>query len=195
MTDNKNTKTAETPENKQSAQVTVNTEKTAAKTQAANNQQTDEQSIKKMANNAVGQAKEKAAGLLDEQKSKATTGLNNVADSIRKVGENLRDSDEQNSIAQTAARYGDSLAQQIENLSGYLEDAKLKDLTRDIEGFARRQPALFVGGAFLVGVLAARFLKTSAPDQNSSRRFNANRRENNSADGGSVNSATASQSV
>ncbi|MGI8555382.1 MAG: hypothetical protein ACR2LT_03365 [Pyrinomonadaceae bacterium] len=195
MTDNKNTKTAETPENKQSAQVTVNTEKTAAKTQAANNQQTDEQSIKKMANNAVGQAKEKAAGLLDEQKSKATTGLNNVADSIRKVGENLRDSDEQNSIAQTAARYGDSLAQQIENLSGYLEDAKLKDLTRDIEGFARRQPALFVGGAFLVGVLAARFLKTSAPDQNSSRPFNANRRENNSADGGSVNSATASQSV
>lgn len=195
MADNKNIQTAASPENKKPTQKTVNTEKTAAKMQDTNNRQTDGQSIKETANNAVGQAKEKAVGLLDEQKNKATTGLNNVADSIRKVGENLRDSDEQNVIAETTARYGDSLAKQIESLSGYLEDAKLIDLKRDIEGFARRQPALFVSGAFLVGILAARFLKTSAPSSNSTRRFSGNKKEAGSADGSSANSAAASQTV
>lgn len=194
MTDNQNTQAA-AAENKKSAPETVKTEKPAAETKDTNNQSFDGQSIKETASNAVGQAKDKAVGLLDEQKNKATTGLNNVADSIRKVGENLRDSGEQNAVAQTAARYGDNLAKQIESFSGYLENARLKDLKRDIEGFARRQPALFVGGTFLVGVLAARFLKTSAPNYNSTRRFNDNRRENNAADGNSVNSAAASKNV
>ncbi len=184
MTDNKNTQTSASPENKQLVSDTVNTDKTAAKTPDTNNQTIDGKSIKEAANNVVGQAKEKAFGLIDEQKNRATTGLNNVADSIRKVGENLRDSDEQNVIAETTARYGESLAEQIESLSGYLEEAKLKDIARDLEGFARRQPALFVGGAFMVGILAARFLKTSAPNRNSTRRSNNNKRENNSTDDG-----------
>ena len=125
--------------------------------------------IKKQANEAVGQVKEKAAGILDDQKSKITGGLTDAADSIRKIGENLRDADKQNTFAQTTARYGETVARKIEGLSGYLENADFKDLKNDVEKFARRQPTLFVGGAFLLGVLAARFLKTSAPKNNSTR--------------------------
>lgn len=130
----------------------------------------DNQSMKKTANKAVGQVKEKAAGVLDEQKSKLTGGLSSVADSIRQVGENLRGADDENAIAQTTARYGETLAEKIESFSGYVENATIKDLAREAEDFARKQPALFIGGAFLVGILAARFLKTSAPDDQSSKR-------------------------
>lgn len=138
---------------------------------AANNQEAVE-SVKNAANSAIGQVKEKATGLLDEQKATLTTGLSGVADSIRQVGENLRDADDQNKITRTTAQYGESLAGKIEDLSGYLEQATLRDLTRDAEKFARQQPALFIGGAFLVGILAARFLKTSAPNAGSNRRSN-----------------------
>jgi len=34
-----------------------------------------------------------------------------------------------------------------------------------VEGYARRNPAVFVGAAFALGFLAARFLKTSSPNQ------------------------------
>jgi hypothetical protein len=141
--------------------------------QQSSNFQKDDLSLKKTGNELLGQVKEKAVGVLDEQKNKVTSGLSSVADSIRQVGENLRDGNGdgsgQNPIAKTTARYGATLADKIEDFSGYLENVTIKDLTRDVEGFARRQPALFIGGAFLVGVLATRFLKTSAPDNQNGR--------------------------
>lgn len=128
------------------------------------------QELKKQAGNAVEMVKEKAAGVLDEQKGKVTSGLSDVADSIRKVGENLGGAKNDNPISQTTARYSDLVARKIEGLSGYLENADIRDLGRDVQKFAKQQPTLFVGGAFLLGVLAARFLKTSSPDENSTRR-------------------------
>lgn len=128
------------------------------------------QELKKQAGSAVEQVKEKAAGVLDEQKGKVTSGLSDVADSIRKVGENLGGAENENAIAQTTARYSDLMARKIEGLSGYLENADIRDLGRDVQKFARQQPTLFVGGAFLLGILAARFLKTSSPDGNSTQR-------------------------
>lgn len=163
METKQNTGTARQADNSQNNE-TINRQQSTV-----NNQKSD-QSIKETANNAVGQVKEKASGLLDEQKATLTTGLSNVANSIRQVGENLRDSDDKNKIALTTAQYGESLADKIEGLSGYIEQATLKDITRDAKSFARRQPALFVGGAFLVGVMAARFLKSSSPNQTSKSR-------------------------
>jgi hypothetical protein len=45
----------------------------------------------------------------------------------------------------------------------YLREKDLQGLTRDTETFARRHPELFLGGAFLAGMLAARFVKSSRP--------------------------------
>lgn len=125
----------------------------------------------------VGQIKEKAVGMVDEQKSNVAAGLTNVADSIRQVGKNLRKTDDQNNIARVTARYGETLAEKIESFSGYIEQVRIKDLTRDVEGFARRQPALFIGGAFLVGLLATRFLKTSAPNSEEGNSDNSKARK------------------
>jgi len=44
----------------------------------------------------------------------------------------------------------------------------------DAERLAHRQPALFVGGAFALGLLAARFLKSSKPRPSTGRQSWAN---------------------
>jgi hypothetical protein len=89
------------------------------------------------------------------------------------MGENLRGGEEETPIANITAKYGDSLAKQVEQVSTYLEQKDLRDVLKDVEGFARRNPAVFIGGAFALGILAARFLKSSG--DSSSRRSSGTR--------------------
>lgn len=128
---------------------------------------TSKSSVGTIANQAVGTVKEKAASVIDEQKSNVASGINSVAGSIRQIGENLG-GDDDNQIAAIAGKYSDNLARQVEKFSSYVDDHDLRELARDVEKFARRNPALFVGGAFVLGILAARFLKSSG--QSSKRR-------------------------
>ena len=118
---------------------------------------------KTTAGQAYGLATDKAATTLDEKKTELASGLTSVADTIRQVGDTLRQTDEQTGITDTAAKYSNSLAQQVEQLSGYFEHKDMRDMVRDVETFARRNPAVFIGGAFVLGILAARFLKSSSP--------------------------------
>jgi hypothetical protein len=126
---------------------------------------------KSTAGQAYGVATEKATTVIEEKKGDLASGLTSVADTIRQVGSTLRDADEQTGITDTAAQYGDSLAQQIEKISQYFERNDVRVMVRDVETFARRNPAVFIGGAFALGLLAARFLKSSNPNPNSSRRL------------------------
>jgi hypothetical protein len=92
------------------------------------------------------------------------------------MGENLRGKEQETPIAGLTARYGDSLAQQVEQVSHYLEQKDLRELVRDVEVFARRNPAVFIGGAFALGMLAARFLKSGNPNQSLMRRPRSERK-------------------
>lgn len=118
---------------------------------------------KDTAGQAYEMAAEKAAEKLDEQKAVVTSGLASVADSIKQVGETLRETDEQTGVTEITAKYGDRLAGQIEQISNYFEKNDLRGIVRDVEDFARKNPAVFIGGAFALGILAARFLKSSTP--------------------------------
>lgn len=118
---------------------------------------------KSTAGQAYGVATQKATEVIEEKKVDLAGGLTSVADSIKQVGENLSKTEEQNKITETAAKYTDSLAQQIEQISGYFERKEVREMVRDVESFARRNPAVFIGAAFAVGFLAARFLKSSSP--------------------------------
>ncbi|MDQ3750277.1 MAG: hypothetical protein M3367_14885 [Acidobacteriota bacterium] len=138
------------------------------------------ESTGKVATQALGQAKDKAASVIDEQKTNIATGLTSVADGIRQVGENLR-TDDQNQVAALAGKYGESLAGQVEKFSNYINQKEIKELARDVEQFARRNPALFIGGALALGILAARFLKSSGSSNQNSRRRSANNRLENSS--------------
>lgn len=139
------------------------------------NGQNGNQSVKQTGEAILEQVKDKATNVIGEQKTNLTSGLSSVADSIRKVGENLRDSEEENRVGQMTAQYSDQLAKGIERVTNYVENSDLRDIARDVETFARRQPALFIGGAFVLGLLAARFLKSSAPNGNNLRRSSKRR--------------------
>jgi hypothetical protein len=111
--------------------------------------------------------------------------LTSVADSLKQVGGSLREADDETGITELTAKYGESLANQIEQISNYFERKDVREMMRDVESFARRNPALFIGGAFTLGLLAARFLKSSSQQQSSNagrRSLGANRTTSRSFD-------------
>jgi hypothetical protein len=61
-----------------------------------------------------------------------------------------------------AAHVAHTLAGQIDRASSYLRDRRTGQIFSDIENFARRDPALFIAGAALAGVLLGRFLRASS---------------------------------
>lgn len=116
---------------------------------------------KETAGNAYGVVTDRATEKLDEQRSTVSGGLNVVADGVRQVSSNLASSRTESGLAEAAARYTDTAARKIENAANYFENKNVRDMAHDLEGFARRNPAIFIGAAFGLGVLVARFLKSS----------------------------------
>lgn len=105
----------------------------------------------------VAQVKERATAQLSTQKDRATDGLGSIAQAVRQTTGKLRE-DQQDMVAQ----YVEKAADQIERLSNSLREKDVNELLQDAQRVARQQPALFIGGSFAVGLLAARFLKSSS---------------------------------
>ena len=99
---------------------------------------------------------ETATGKLEDQKTQATSSLGNVSDAIRQTGQQLRSNDQE-----AIAQYIDRAAEQLDQFTGYLRSRDMRQIVGDVESFARREPALFLGGAFVLGLFGARFLKSS----------------------------------
>jgi hypothetical protein len=113
-----------------------------------------------VASQALGQVQEKASTFVDTKTSDVAQSLTGVADTVRQFTETLR-TNQDTPIAQTVAQYGDTVTNQVERIADYLDRADLQKLTRDVESFARRNPAIFIGSAFALGIVAARFIKSS----------------------------------
>lgn len=120
---------------------------------------------KETASEAYEVAAEKATTKLEEQKTTLSSGLATVADSVRRVSQNLKGQDVKDGMAKFTADYSDAAAQKIEQVANYFERKDVRAMYNDIENFARRNPAMFIGGAFAIGLLAARFLKSETPNQ------------------------------
>lgn len=148
---------------------------------------------KDTAGEAYGAATEKAASKIEEQKNNLSGGLSGVADSIRKVGESLRDSDEKNPVTDLTAKYGDKLASRIEDASTYFERKDWREILSDTEKFARRNPAAFVGGALALGFLAARFLKSSNTNQALMRRPQNSKNDKQTSNSNAADTAQTSK--
>jgi hypothetical protein len=104
------------------------------------------------------QARKAAESQLFAGKTRAAEGLGSVADALRKTGEQLR-SEEKTALT----GYIDQAAHQVDVAAGYLKSRSLNDVIGDVESFARREPALFLGAAFVAGLVGGRFLKSSRP--------------------------------
>ncbi|HEX6124230.1 MAG TPA: hypothetical protein VFZ23_02545 [Pyrinomonadaceae bacterium] len=118
---------------------------------------------KETAGQAYEAVTDKAATKLDERKSTLTTPLSTVADSVRQMSANLGSAKTDSGLAEAAAKYTETAARKIENLAGYFDTRSVRDMAHDLEGFARRNPAVFLGAAFGLGILVARFLKSTPP--------------------------------
>ena len=104
----------------------------------------------------VGKVRERATAQLSTQKDRATDQLGTIVQAVRHSGERLRQDQHE-----TVAQYVEKAAEQLERFSTNLREKDVSELVGDAQRLARRQPALFIGGSFAVGLLAARFLKSS----------------------------------
>jgi hypothetical protein len=113
--------------------------------------------VKETASQAAAQAREKATKTAQKQKDMAADHLTALADALNETSQSLKDRDDQ-----AVASLTGSAAKGLEQVSSYVRDRDLAAIFDDVQGWARRHPALFLGGCFLAGTVAARFLKTSA---------------------------------
>ena len=109
-------------------------------------------------------AKQTARSKLSEQQQAAAGSLGDFAGALRKSAEQL-----QGGQHASAARFAQTAASSLEQLSGALKNRDLESMVRDAEGFARRQPAAFFGAALVAGFLAVRFLKSSSSSSTTPR--------------------------
>jgi hypothetical protein len=104
----------------------------------------------------VDKAKDTAMNTMESQKSRAANNIGNVAEALRQTGKQLRNQDQQG-----FSRMADTAADRLEQFSDDLQNKDFNEMMDDVEDFARRDPELFLGGAVVLGLLAARFLKSS----------------------------------
>ena len=119
----------------------------------------------------LDQAKDRAQQLVSTAQERVTETVQSridaqrfrAADSLSSVAESLRSTSQQFPAGGDGiARYINQAADRVEDVAHYLHDRELSEIVDEVEGFARRQPAAFLGGAFALGILGARFLKSSA---------------------------------
>ena len=107
----------------------------------------------------ASQAREQATQLMDRTRDQTAQRLGSLATALRHAGHSLERDD-----AAGFGRYAGIAADQVEKAADYVGGKDLRELVRDTQTFARRHPDLFLGGAFVAGVMLARFIKSSAAD-------------------------------
>jgi len=117
------------------------------------------------AKTSLRQARQSASSSLNDSRSQAADRMGGIADAVRSTSRQLREGHQE-----SVANLTDSLADQVDRLSAYLRDRDLTDVREDLEQFARRQPAVAVGVALALGMLGARFIKSSRRADRRSRR-------------------------
>jgi hypothetical protein len=108
------------------------------------------------ANGVLGGIQQRVTSRVDEHKNRAADGIGGIAEVFRSAGNELRNENE------TLASYVDTASDQLRRFADNIRQRGVVDMLDDVHAFARRRPALFIGGAFLIGLGIARFLKASS---------------------------------
>ena len=106
--------------------------------------------------NLIDKAEEQARARINAKKKDAALTLSSVASTLLSSSTQLKD-EQQN----MAGEYVEKAAEQIDRLATYIQNADPSEVVDNVERFARRRPAVFIGAAFALGVIGARFLKSS----------------------------------
>jgi len=132
-----------------------------------------------VAEQAQQQAREQAQKIgsqvrrqIDQRSTQAGDQTHSIAQAIRRSADELRSQGKDG-----PANLVDRAAGRVEDLADYLSASDSERILRDVEDFARRQPALVAAGAAVLGFMGARFLGASARNRAESSRMNASLRD------------------
>jgi hypothetical protein len=118
------------------------------------------QQARQQASELANRGGEQVKGQLANQKHNAAQRMTPIQTALRETGQQLR-----NQGQGPVAEYADKAADQVGRFAGYLRENDVDTLLNDARGFARRNPAVYLGSAAALGFLATRFLKSSSEEQ------------------------------
>lgn len=110
--------------------------------------------IEAEARGVAHKARSRMRSLADTGREELADQLGGLGRALHSAGGTLRDEEQGQ-----AGHYGELIGDQLERASRYLRDHDAGAMIGQIEGFARRQPLLFLGGCVAVGLAVGRFLK------------------------------------
>jgi hypothetical protein len=108
------------------------------------------------AKHEVNAATDKARSIAADQKELLAEQVGGVADAMERAASDLEASNG------ASAHYARMIANNAEKLSSTIRDNNVDDLLGMAQEFGRKQPALFIGAAALLGFAASRFVMASA---------------------------------
>jgi hypothetical protein len=156
------------------------------KEQAKEQSQQLAQQARQQAGELANRGTEQVKSQLANQKHEASQRMAPVQTALRETGQQLRKQG-QGSVGQ----YADRAADQLERFSGYLRETDVDEIADEARGFARRRPAIFLGGAVALGFLATRFLKSSSQEAGNGSSMPSNATSGATVTNGTEEPATA----
>jgi hypothetical protein len=112
------------------------------------------------AGESIGQIAERATNL---GYTRADTGREQVAHSLTTLASGIRRASSDIAGEQPAlANVTETAAEQTDRIARYLQQTDAREIVHNVEDLARRQPLLFLGGAFVLGLAASRLLKAAS---------------------------------
>lgn len=99
----------------------------------------------------------------DEQRVRVAEGVRTFAYALRRGADDLP------ADRREYERFIDDVADRVESVSRYIEERDVDSLTREARRFARDHTPLFLTGAFGLGMLGARFIKSSGDQAREAR--------------------------
>lgn len=133
-----------------------NVEKPGTRQETRATVQQSAEHMKEEARSAAEAQKERALRMASEQKSRAIGKVNALADALKASGEQLRQKQEGQ-----MADYVERASDKLNSYAEMLRDRDIQDMLHEARRMARRNPSLFLGGAFALGFALTRFLKSS----------------------------------
>lgn len=118
--------------------------------------QRQNKSLEQKADEAGERVAETAQSTFESARERIASQLDAVARALETATYNLQQA-EHADLSERAQ----PLIRKAENAAQYLRNKTPRELKDDLDGFARQRPAWFLGGAFVLGLLGARFLKSS----------------------------------
>ena len=112
------------------------------------------QQVGQTAGDLAGRAKEIGFTQADRGRELTAEGLTKLAETIRRAAGDVEDQP-------MAANIASTVAEQTDRAATYLRQTDARQIVTNVEGLARKSPALFLGGAFVLGAIASRFIKAA----------------------------------